>query len=263
MESVESLGTDKGWVHPRDVVKAFATLGELSKDSKRTDLVGEFIGLLTGPSADRLFRKVWHDPVGHSILQEGRDLRATLADRTYLSSLPAGSLGLAYFDWTSTRDFTADGLAEVISNQVGRETKDPRSTMSARVVDMHDLWHVLNGWDSDIFGEMHLLGYSYAQLGGWAWLILALIANAILATLGRFEGLGYLRNSVRRGRKATLLVAVDWEAMLPLPLEEVRRQLSISDPDHYRKLPDEEVDALRKRSRFHRRRLDSNDPPPA
>jgi len=233
---VESLGKDKGWVHPRDIVKAFATLGELKKDPNRTDLVGEFIGLLTGPSADRLFRKVWHDPVGRSILQEGRDLRATLADRPYLSCLPAGSLGRAYFDWTNTRDFTADGLAREISNQVVRGRKDARSTMGTRVVDMHDLWHVLNGWDSDIFGEMHLLGYSYAQLGGWAWLILGLIANAILATRGRFEGIGYLRNAIRRGRRATLLVAVDWEAMLPLPLEEVRRQLSIPTPESYRKL---------------------------
>ena len=240
---MESLGKDKGWVHPRDVMKAFATLGELRKDANRTDLVGEFIGLMTGPSADRLLRKVWHDPVGRAILQEGRDLRATLADRAYLSSLPAGSLGRTYFDWTSTRDFTADGLAHEISNQVGREIKNPRSTMSARVVDMHDLWHVLNGWDSDIFGEMHLLGYSYAQLGGWAWLILGLIANSILAIQGRFEGFGYLRNSIRRGRRATLLVAVDWEAMLPLPLEQVRRQLLISDPEPYRRLQTKEVEA--------------------
>ncbi len=244
---MELLGTDKGWVHPRDVVKAFATLGKLTKDSNRTDLVGEFIGLLTGPSADRLLHTVWHDPVGRSILKEGRDLRKTLADRYYLSSLPAGSLGRNYFDWTCTRDFTADGLAQSISKQVGRELKDPRSVMAARVVDMHDLWHVLNGWDSDIYGEIHLLGYSYAQLGGWAWLILGLIANSILATLGRFEGLGYLRNSIRRGRRATLLVAVDWEAMLPLPLEKVRLQLSISDPEPYRRLQKEEVDALRKR----------------
>jgi ubiquinone biosynthesis protein COQ4 len=223
-------------VHPRDVLKAFATLGELSKDANRTDLVGEFIGLLTGPSADRLFHRVWCDPVGRSILQEGRDLRATLADRHYLASLPAGSLGRTYFDWTGTRDFTADGLAKEISNQVARGRTDPRSTMGARVVDMHDLWHVLNGWDSDIYGEMHLLGYSYAQLGGWAWLILGVIANLLLAVRGRFEGIAYLRNAIRRGRRAALLPAVDWEAMLPLPLDEVRARLSIPMPESYSRL---------------------------
>jgi ubiquinone biosynthesis protein COQ4 len=249
---MESPGADRGWTHPRDFLKAFSALGELTKDPNRTDLVGEFIGLLSGPSSDRLLRKVWNDPVGRSILQEGPDLRATLADRTYLASLPAGSLGRAYFDWTSTRDFTADGIAQEVSSQVGRQRKDPRSNMGARVVDMHDLWHVLNGWDSDIYGEVHLLGYSYAQLGGWAWLMLAMIANTLLATMGRFEGSAYLRNAMRRGREATLLVAVDWEAMLPLPIEEVRRKLSIADPEPYRRLQEDEIIAMRQRSPIRR-----------
>ena len=135
---MESLGAERGWTHPRDILKAFSALGELTKDPNRTDLVGDFIGLLSGPSSDRLLRKVWNDPMGRSILQEGPDLRATLADRTYLSSLPADSLGRAYFDWTSTRDFTADGIAQEVSKQVGRESKDPRSNMSARVVDMQN-----------------------------------------------------------------------------------------------------------------------------
>ncbi|MEZ5571022.1 MAG: Coq4 family protein [Halioglobus sp.] len=233
---MESIGADRGWVHPRAILKAFSVLGELRKNPNRTDLVGEFIGSLTGPSADRLFHKVWNDPVGRRILRERRDLRETLANRDYLSSLPAGSLGRTYFDWTSTRDFTADGIANEISHQVGRELNDPRATMGARVVDMHDLWHVLNGWDSDLFGEIHLLGYSYAQLGGWAWLILGLIANGILATKGRFAGVGYFRTALRRGHKASLLVAVDWEAMLPLPLDEVRQRLSIAAPEPYQRL---------------------------
>lgn len=234
--SAQSIGADRGWVHARDIRRAFSVLGELMKNPNRTDLVGEFIGSLTGPSADRLFHKVWNDPVGRRILQERRDLRATLANRTYLAALPAGSFGRTYFDWTSARDFSADGLADEISNQVGRKLNNPRAIMGARVVDMHDLWHVLNGWDSDIFGEIHLLGYSYAQLGGWAWLMLGLLANGRLATRGRFEGIGYLRNAIRRGRIASLLVSVDWEAMLPLPLDQVRRQLSIAAPEPYQRL---------------------------
>ena len=39
---------------------------------------------------------------------------------------------------------------------------------------------------------------------------------------------GYLR-----GRRAGLLPAADWEALLELPLDDVRRRLGIDDPPDY------------------------------
>jgi len=230
-----------------DVSRALRALRELGKDPDRTDLVGEYISALTGPSAITLFEKVWSDPVGRRLLEENRDLLATLDDRAYLSSLPAGSLGRVYFDWTAGRDFTAEGLAGAI-RQVTRTLDGPGATFAARIVDMHDLWHVLNGWDSDLLGELHLLGYSYAQLGAYAWLGLALLFNLVLVTSGRFDGVGCLRESIRRGRRAACLPAVDWEAMLPLPLDEVRQRLEIAAPVPYRRLGFEEFGAIRKSS---------------
>ena len=238
----------KDQVGPADVMRAIKVLRRLGEDPDRTDLVGEFIASLTGPSALALFRRVQADPVGRAILAERRDLGAVLSDRAYLASLPPGSLGRCYLDWTAARDFSAEGIAEAISAQVDRTLDDPRSVMAARVVDMHDLWHVINGWDSDIHGEMHLLGYSYAQLGAYAWLILALLTNLVLATAGRTEGLGYLWNAIRRGRRATLLVAVDWEGMLPMPIDEVRGRLQVDDPAPYRRLTFRELDEIRRRS---------------
>ena len=224
-----------------DVATAFVALREFSKDPDRTDLVGEFIGSLTGPSAAELLEKVWDDPVGRAVLEERRDLSVTLKDRSYLASLPAGTLGRTYHDWTAQRDFTAEGIAEAIRAQVPRTFDGPEATLGARVVDMHDLWHVLNGWDSDVHGELHLLGYSYAQLGAYAWLALGLFSSLTLSLLGRVEGLGYLRDAVTRGREAVILAAVDWEAMLPLPLPDVRRRLQVRSPTPYRRLSLDEV----------------------
>jgi ubiquinone biosynthesis protein COQ4 len=237
----------KSWIGPAEVAKALAALRVVARDPDRTDKIGEFIGTLTGPSADILFGKIWSDPIGRVLLEEGRDLGATLGNRGYLASLPDGSLGRAYFEWTARRDFTAEGIAEAIRSQVPRELVDPGSTMAARIVDMHDLWHVLNGWDSDILGEVHLLGYSYAQLGAYAWLMLGLLANLPLVLSGRFDGIICLRRAIRRGRSAALLPAVDWEAMLPLPLDEVRRHLRVSAPEPYRRLEVRELKAIRRR----------------
>jgi ubiquinone biosynthesis protein COQ4 len=74
---------------------------------------------------------------------------------------------------------------------------------------------------------------------------LALLALSLLASGGRFEGFGYLRTSFRRGRRAPLLAAVDWEAMLPLPLDEVRRQLGVEAPVPYRRLDEAEAARVR------------------
>jgi ubiquinone biosynthesis protein COQ4 len=240
------------WVGLSDIKRALRALAGVSKTPNRTDLVGVFIGSLTGPSAHTLFVRVWRDPIGRALLEEGRDLGRTLSDRSYLSSLPQGTFGRAYYDWTAERNYTAEGIADAIRSQVPRDFGGPRPTMAARVVDMHDLWHLLNGWDSDILGEVHLLGYSHAQLGAYVWLLLGLLANIPLVLGGRFDGLTYLRNAIRRGKKATLLAAVDWEAMLPLRLEDVRQRLGIDEPIPYRKLSFEELAELRRTAPVHR-----------
>jgi len=236
------------WVGPTEVLRALRALRQIAEDPNRTDAVGEFISSLTGPSAAHLFDQVWNDPVGRRLLEEGRDLQSTLDDRVYLASLPPGSLGRTYHAWTADRHFSAEGIAKAISAQVPRTHSNPHEVMAARVVDMHDLWHVVNEWDSDIHGEIHLLGYSHAQLGAYAWLILALLSLSTLAAAGRFDGFGYLRNAIRRGRRAVLLAAVDWEAMLPLPIEEVRRQLNVDEPQPYEKLAFAEIEDLLQRS---------------
>lgn len=229
--------TGKRSVGRAELLRALRALRTLGRDPNRTDAVGQYIAALTGPSADDLYEKVWRDPTGRRLLEERRDLHATLSDRSYLAALSDGSLGRTYFEWTAARDFTAEGIAEAISAQVGRVLDSPEATFAARIVDMHDLWHVVNGWDSDLYGELHLLGYSYAQLGAYAWLSLAVLFNLVLVSTGRFAGIAYLNDAIHRGRKARVLAAVDWEALLPLPLDEVRRRLDIDQPQPYERLP--------------------------
>ncbi len=242
------LTTRRKWVGPREILQALRALRAVATDANRTDAIGEFIGSLTGPSATRLYHEVCNDPVGRRLLQDRQDLKTTLDNREYLASLPAGSLGRSYYEWTASRDFNAQGLADAISGQVSRDLADPHSVMSARIVDMHDLWHVLNGWDEDIHGELHLLGYSYAQLGARAWLILGKLTVLILRSSGHREGKAYLRNAIRLGRQAPLLAAVEWETLLPLQLTEVRQRLGVPEPEPYARLAFAEVERIRDQS---------------
>lgn len=245
-ESIEP--PHRGWVSPADLVRAMRALGGVIRDPDRTDLIGEFIHSLSGSSRVRLYRDVMADPQARAILEEGRDLEAVLSDRAALAAMPAGSLGRAYLEWTSQRDFDAGGIAEAVRKQVPRELAGPFPTLAARVVDMHDLWHVLNGWDSDVHGELHLLGFSYAQLGSYGWLVLGRLTVFFLSSGGRAESAGYFRHAIARGRQARKLAGVDWEAMLPLPLEEVRRRLEIDEPVPYERLEQADVERVREKS---------------
>lgn len=251
--AVESIEPPlRGGVTPADLVRAMRALGGAIRDPDRTDLIGEFIHSLSGSSRVKLHRDVMADPKARAILEQGCDLEAALSDRAALAALPAGSLGRAYFEWTAQRNFDAQGIAEAIRKQAPRELGGPFPTLAARVVDMHDLWHVLNGWDSDIHGELHLLGFSYAQLGSYGWLVLGRLTVLFLSSGGRSESAGYFRNAIARGRKARLLAGVDWESMLPLPLplplEEVRRRLEIDELVPYDRLERADIDRVRQKS---------------
>jgi ubiquinone biosynthesis protein COQ4 len=50
---------------------------------------------------------------------------------------------------------------------------------------------------------------------------------------GAAEAVELVRGGYRRGRQARLLPAADWEALLELPLAEVRRQLNVEPAPAY------------------------------
>ncbi len=238
----------RNWMTPAQALRAARALGGAIRDPDRTDLIGEFIAATSGASGAELYDELMADPEARAILEEGRDLESTLSDRESLAAMPPGSLGRTYHAWTSERDFDAEGIANAIRKQVPRDLGGPFPTLAARVVDQHDLWHVLNGWDSDIHGELHLLGFSHAQLGGRGWIWLARLAVFFLSSAGSSESRRYLETAIARGRKARTLAGVDWEAMLPLPLEEVRLRLGIDPPVPYERLEPADAQRLRAKS---------------
>ncbi len=241
---------DEGFAWPRRSLNgALHALEELGNDPDRTEAVGDLLANTGGEACRNAFRKVMEDPEGRRILEERRDLLKTLADRKRLSQLPVGTLGRDYYEWTATRGFTAAGLAELVDRR-DRSFPSEAHVFDSRVVDMHDLWHILGGWGSDMYGEMHLLGCSYAQLRNPGWLIMGLLFNLTLVSTGRVDGVIYFARAFAIGYRAKLLTAVDWEHMLTLPTTEVRRLLRMPEPKPYRKLERDEWKQLQARSLF-------------
>jgi ubiquinone biosynthesis protein COQ4 len=178
----------------------------------------------------RVLRRYKKTDVGARRLRDRRRLIDTLTDRERLAALPEGSFGRAYLAFLDSEGITAEGLVK--ASQEGHSTlADPdEEFIAGQLREMHDLWHTLAGYKGDLLGEVAVLAFSFAQLKH--------------PGVGFLAGLGYLlspepkyrafiRDGFRRGRRAAWLPAQDWEALLPLPLDEVRRQLDIEPVGPY------------------------------
>jgi ubiquinone biosynthesis protein COQ4 len=194
--------------------------------------VFDIIDALSGNAGERLFQRFRATPAGERILRERRDLLATLDDRAYLKTLPPGSLGRIYADFTEREQITGQGLADASKASRRDDIGPERRLFSDRLRDMHDLWHVVTGYGRDLVGEAALLAFSYAQTKnrgvGFIVAVAWLKASGESAFARRVMVEGY-----RRGRRAQWLPAADWEVLLTLPLERVRADLGLGAPPEY------------------------------
>jgi ubiquinone biosynthesis protein COQ4 len=131
---------------------------------------------------------------------------------------------------------SAEGLAaatDPVQREIG--SLDPaRQLFHDRLGVMHDLWHVLLGYSRDILGELQLLAFSHVQLRtrAFGWIVpIAAFFNERQA-LGTRDLVALARE---RARRAPWLPALDWEALLPRPLGEVRETLRVGPPPAYRR----------------------------
>ena len=209
--------------------EAWEALQRLRQDPDATGEVFVIIRAMSGKSGERQFQRFRRTPEGARILAERRDLLATLEDRAALEAMPEGSLGREYAHFTEREQISAAGLVEA-SEGVERERVDPdRARFFDRLRDCHDLEHVLTGYQRDLRGELSVLTLDTAQ--AWHHGIALIVGHAYWQ--GDPETRALVRAAWKRGKHSAWLSAVDWEAMLPRPLCELREELGLGDPPEY------------------------------
>jgi ubiquinone biosynthesis protein COQ4 len=225
-------------VTPRSLqpLTAIRAVRELISNPDDTAQVFKIIRALTGNSFERLYQRVLKDPVGSAILNERRDILAVLKDRDRLREMADGTLGREYARFLDTEYIDAEGLVEA-----SEDIEDPSiflderaHLLSRRLRDSHDLWHVVTGYKRDIFGEVALLSFTYAQTGNHGIGFIVFIASLRLWHEGHREALRLIWRAWWRSRRAAFFAAADWEAMLSMPLEEVRRVLKVGESPSYK-----------------------------
>ncbi len=221
-----SLATIDTRLRPLEAIRAVRAL---MADPEDTSQIFTIFRAMRGRSGIRAFRRFAASPTGAKVLAERRRLLDTLNDRAALAALPAGSMGRAYYDFMETEKLTADGLVQA-SQSWEKDLVPPEvSLFRDRMRDAHDLTHILSGYGRDGLGELCLLAFMHAHSRNLGQLLIVAMSWTRLPPAARAAVLEGWRN----GRKARWLQDLDFEALLPRPLEDVRRELNIAAPSRY------------------------------
>lgn len=223
-----------------------------------TEQAVRMIGALSGKSMERVMKRFLTTPHGEEILAREKGLLDVLTDRETLTAMPEGSFGRTYAEWLEREEISAEGLvaASEAAAQGDGEREGPYFVLGCRFREMHDLLHVVTGYGRDIVGEVGVLSFTCAQTGHTG--LVFLLAVAYLRSLfGRRVGpiasksrearaatREQLREGYRRGRKADWIVGADWEALLELPIGELRQRFRIPEPPDYLEVRSEGAPAL-------------------
>ncbi|WP_339928764.1 Coq4 family protein [uncultured Brevundimonas sp.] len=220
-------------------IKAIQAFGRLIRDKEDTAQVFEIMKALSGRSVSRGYNQLLKTTEGGRQAFLRDELAHKLDDPVWLARFPEGSVGAEYRAFRTARGFTADGLAAVEREVVPFiDAPHPLIWYSRRLRDVHDIWHVLTGYETDALGEACVVSFSYGQtrnLGfafiGWG------AAREVQRENRSIPARKAVLQAWRNGRAARWLPGLDYEALFDRPLSEVRQALGIRPPTVYDAVP--------------------------
>lgn len=215
-------------LHPLVALQAMRRLKANPDDTSQVFVI---FRALRGKSGLRSFQRFKNSAVGRAVLAERRVLTDRLTDTDALAALPEGSVGHTYLHFMQNENLTAAGLVNA-SNW----DNDPVSTDAAlfreRMTVAHDLTHVLTGYGRDPLGEMCLLAFMNRHSRNLGQILIIAMSWLRMPPAWRAA----IRRAWHDGKKASWMMALDFEALLARPLDNVRRELGIVSPTLYREI---------------------------
>ena len=212
---------------------ATRSLFRLLANPERTESVFELMQAIGGQGSEPVFQSFRSIGGSGRLLHHAPDLVAALADREALAKLSDGSLGRAYLAFAERNHVSADGLIQARDRTGLREQQpelDPaRIWFFDRLNPIHDLWHVLTGYEADRLGEVGLLAFTIGQrCSDRTFKLLFWVAILKGSWANGFAFHRFLWRAWRSGRRAEALLALPYETLLSKPLEELRDRLAIA-----------------------------------
>jgi len=221
-------------IRPLVALRALRQLRHDPQDAQQFWLLTE---ALRGRSGLRLMQRFNRHPSGRKVLQQRRSLAAILQNRAALERLPRGSLGRSYAEFMRAEPPTA---AERVALGQQAQCFHPTAPsdlvfLSARLREMHDLFHVLTGYGRDLLGELCVMAFCYPQQGTRSFAALALMGSLQLRrSLALPEVTRAVRQAYHHGRYAAWIPGQPVEDLLADNLDALRARWRILPPTEYR-----------------------------
>jgi len=219
-----------------DWPRALRALQRLFKNKEDTAEVFEIMFALNGRAYAADFARLLATAEGGRIAYERVEFADRLLEPAWVASFPPGSVGAAYRDFQNSQHLSVQGLIDESHKGVPAQELDQRHPYTwwfRRIRDLHDIWHVLTGYDRDALGEMCLAAFSYREVRGPGWALI--VAGGFLRCHGPAAGKARLAMLEARARanRAAWLPGEDYERLMFEPLEAARVRLRLTPPRAY------------------------------
>ncbi len=226
-------------LNPRkDWGTAFRAMGKLLSDPNDTTQVFKIMRALNAGTAQKNYNRLLTTAQGGRLAYERLELMDRLMNREWLSQFAPGTVGAAYRAFLDKTGYSAQGLADIGNEVHGTPERisHPYAWFGRRERDVHDIWHVLTGYQADDpLGELCLVAFTYAQTRGTGWGFIALMGalKSFRENNGKYARIA-VREGFRHGKEAQWLHGEDFEKLFAEPLEAARKRLNIQAPAAYR-----------------------------
>ena len=223
---------------------------ELVRNKEDTTQVFKISEALSGNSHNKLFAGFVRSAYGKKVVDTPIEMEKILGDFDRLRAMPDGSFGRAYLEFMESGGLTPEGLIEVAEESGVKFRKDgfeAYTRFAMHFETIHDVWHVVTGYNRDALGELCLLETSRILTYNKSFSLITFVGGmAIKKEQPSFPIRQAKREAVKNAKVMAWLPSIDFEALLPLPLEEVRAQLNIRTPEIYNSIPQDVKDKLLK-----------------
>jgi ubiquinone biosynthesis protein Coq4 len=168
-------------------------------------------------------------PVAEGMLAD-RFLSPT-PDVDALAKMPEGSLGKSFEQYLTSNGLDANLLRESAFIPAHKARGDDVGYLAERGFQLHDMFHVLTGYDTTPLGEVRVVSFTVAQTPA-PYPAMIIASRPLQMVLYRPQLLPAVMDAITDGwalgRRAKPLLDVHWEEHWERPLEEIRREYDLA-----------------------------------